>query len=148
MELRAASKCISLQQLLNLPMATDSGHLGVHLRGVSLTLADTRPRNATPTRQRLPIPSPRILAAVTKKRKSGPSGKSGKSGKRKQEPSGNAKRQQRGLEYATDEFARAKWGKRPKAARAKHWKAYAPMRSVKKCHPRKPHRPQQTHMPN
>ena len=134
-ELTASSKCNSIQQLLDLGIAKESGHLGVHLRGVSLTLADARPRNTERSRQLLPIPPPRILAAITKKRTSGPSGKSGKSGKsgeKSKHLSGNAKRQLRGLTYKTDAFAKAKWGTNPKAARAKHWKSYAPMRSVKK----------------
>ena len=67
-ELTASSKCNSIPQLLDLGIAKESGHLGVHLRGVSLTLADTRPRNTERSRQRLPIPPPRILAAITKKK--------------------------------------------------------------------------------
>ena len=49
-ELRASSSCKSLQELLDSSFAKESGHLGVHLRGISLTsaVATSRPSQSNP----------------------------------------------------------------------------------------------------
>ena len=78
LELQAASACKSLTELLGIPCASESGHLGVHLRGVSLVSADSASRNAQTVKQRgMLLPSPKVLSAVKRRRTSGESGKSG-----------------------------------------------------------------------
>ena len=138
LELDAASKCKSLEDLLGLSFAKETGHLGTHLRGVSLTSAETVPAATQPSaavrrRGAAPLPSPGVLAAIKRKRAPGKtSGKSGKSGK---SLSGNKKRARQGLHYGTQSFERAKWGKQPAAARKKHCETYAAMKTSVKRRP-------------
>ena len=62
LELQAASNCKSLQDLLDSAFAKKSGHLGVHLRGISLTSAvatstpsQSNPRKDLDARDRIPM---------------------------------------------------------------------------------------------
>ena len=122
-ELKSASACKTLEELLELPAAKGSGHLGEHLRNLVFTAARLSAR-ASPA-QPLPVPSRRDLEAVrrTKKKSSGKS------------LSGNQKRRNAGLVYGFDDFERAKWGARPGEARARHWQTFKPMRTVAKKKP-------------
>ena len=143
LEIEKAARCDNLRDLLALPEAKGSGHLGAHLADLSFTSASSSSAQAPVGGQArgqrgrgasgkgrgrgfrsLRLPSQKDLGAVRKTRKSG-----GKS------LSGHKKRQQAGLEYGSAAFRQAKWGKRPDEARSRHWKTYKPMRKIMKKKP-------------
>ena len=118
-ELRAVSRCITLQQLLGLPAANGVGSLGEHLRDISFGTSRSA-SGATQVALRrgsLPKPPRADLKKVRKEKK------------RTKSASGHQKRLKAGLSYGSNAFASAKWGQQPTQARAQHWQTFKPMRT-------------------
>jgi hypothetical protein len=116
LELPAAAKCESLQQLFSLLERFPDGSLAKHLNGLAFKPASgKRPRGKL---------TPSVLAAVVRKRQSGRSTRSGRVG--------HAARLSNGLKYGDEGFETAKWGSNPAQARRDHWQNYVSNRVKKK----------------
>ena len=110
-ELREASRCKTLGELLELPAAKGAGSLGKHLRDLSFETSQSIPGPSQTALRSGSLPKP-PLADLKKVRKEK---------KRAKSASGHQKRLKAGLSYGSTAFSLAKWGKQPEQARAEHW---------------------------